>query len=839
MSKICKEALKTTYEELVGIKEALEAVKKYDDSYSEDIRRSITYYKNQWIIGKINTISIDEFYKYKSGIRLAALHAAGIHTIGQLRGRNINELIAIPGIGPESAQKLKQYEQQVYQEIGDQFYVSFAENDKNQLTEYLVKRTYAKINNKENCKKVNVLLNENFNKMKRIEELKKSQTFWNSFLSTKEERTKKEKEILSFCAECKNGYSWQVDSVLAEFSSFINAEKDTCWADFVSDAASYIGYIDVASKGLNILRRKQPDNSGGNNQMAYSSIYKRYSTIDCSVRVIPEELIQEIDKFQIDLDLMNTELRRYQLFGAKYILNQKRVLLGDEMGLGKTVEAIAVITHLMSQMKRKILVICPLSVLINWEREIRKHANVDVVVLYGIDSESKFDWWLDNHSAVGLATYESIQRVNATLIESLDLLVVDEAHNVKNPNATRTQKIISLVDKSEHVLYMTGTPLENKLSEMQFLLSCINPKFKSTMIMGEAVEPEVFKEMIVSTYLRRIREDVLAELPELIEVEDWLEMNSYELEAYKNSLSYGTFMSVRRISWNIDIKDSSKFQRLVEICDEAEREKRRIIVFSFFRDTLSLVSAALQDRCVGVINGSISANVRQEIIDRFSKSPYGSVLVSQVEAGGVGLNIQAASVVVFCEPQYKPSTENQAISRAYRMGQINNVIVHRLLMLDSVDERLMDILNNKSRIFDLYAEESKVGKTDILKNEKAVFKAIVEEERKKYAIKAIPDNQRDSFVDGRNEEQNNGASVVEETIFTQGCYLVGDELEIGKYILYTQDTSKGSFTIYNTLNDYRNKQEREHIEFSGDYYLALRTEGEVITTLNVNMKKSN
>ncbi|MCH3942099.1 MAG: SWF/SNF helicase family protein [Atopobiaceae bacterium] len=143
--------------------------------------------------------------------------------------------------------------------------------------------------------------------------------------------------------------------------------------------------------------------------------------------------------------------------------------------------------------------------------------------------------------------------------------------------------------------------------------------------------------------------------------------------------------------------------------NDAQEEGRLILVFSFFLKTLSEAQNLLGEKCVSVINGGVSDSKRQAIIDGFSKAAPGSTLLCQVTAGGVGLNIQSASVVVFCEPQLKPSTENQAISRAYRMGQVHKVVVHRLLMNDSVDEWITKLIERKAADSERYADNSEMG----------------------------------------------------------------------------------------------------------------------------------
>ena len=137
-----------------------------------------------------------------------------------------------------------------------------------------------------------------------------------------------------------------------------------------------------------------------------------------------------------------------------------------------------------------------------------------------------------------------------------------------------------------------------------------------------------------------------------------------------------------------------------------------------------------------IINGSVAPNTRQEIIDNFEKAPAGSVLPAQVIAGGTGLNIQAASVVILCEPQLKPSTENQAISRAYRMGQSRKVLVYRLLCEKTVDEKIMDMLQKKQEIFDKFADESVAASNEIKDSE---LESLINEESKRLALEGEND----------------------------------------------------------------------------------------------------
>ena len=196
-------------------------------------------------------------------------------------------------------------------------------------------------------------------------------------------------------------------------------------------------------------------------------------------------------------------------------------------------------------------------------------------------------------------------------------------------------------------------------------------------------------------------------------------------------------MDVRRVSWrNPDYFNSSvKVQRLREIVDYATLEERKVIIFSFFLDTLEKVQTIFGQGCVGVINGSVPPAERQKIIDEFDAARPGTVLAAQIQSGGTGLNIQTASVVVICEPQYKPSVESQAISRAYRMGQTRNVLVHRLLCTNTIEERIMQILYEKQEEFNTFADDSAAARKD-MELDNSTINSIMEDEidriRKKY-----------------------------------------------------------------------------------------------------------
>ena len=187
----------------------------------------------------------------------------------------------------------------------------------------------------------------------------------------------------------------------------------------------------------------------------------------------------------------------------------------------------------------------------------------------------------------------------------------------------------------------------------------------------------------------------------------------------------------------------SKLERLLELVDESFESGQKVIVFSYFRSVIEQVVQALGERAIGPITGSVSSTQRQNIVDEFQNSPVPLALVGQIQAAGTGLNIQAASVVILCEPQIKPSLEVQAIARAHRMGQVRKVQVHRLILPESVDEQMLAMLARKQSEFDEYARDSELANsaTDAKgTSEESMAKVIVMDERKRLGIVAKSDD---------------------------------------------------------------------------------------------------
>ena len=456
---------------------------------------------------------------------------------------------------------------------------------------------------------------------------------------------------------------------------------------------------------------------------------------------LPEEIVASIRALKLDLSLVTASVRGYQEFGARFALVQERTILGDEMGLGKTVQAIAAMAHLAVAGERHALVVCPASVLVNWQRELARHSRLTTYRLHGEDRAAAVADWI-REGGVGVTTYGQLYALDIPAKLPISLLVADEAHYLKNPLSQRSLAFQRYLARCPRVLLMSGTPLENRLDEFATLVGYLQPHLLAQIDPAAAlVKAAAFREAIAPVYLRRNQEDVLTELPDLVETDEWVDLTSTDRQVYAAAVRSGNFMAMRQAAWQATEAQPAKLERLVEIVEEATDNGHRVIVFSYFRSVLDRIAAALTRALpavpvFGPLTGSLSAEARQQLVDDFGRSERPGVLVSQIEAGGVGLNIQAASVVVLAEPQIKPSSESQAIARVHRMGQVGTVQVHRILGDDSVDERMLQILQEKDAVFAAYVRDSAVSEAApeaIDVSERNLAARIVAEEQRRLA----------------------------------------------------------------------------------------------------------
>ncbi|WP_153812371.1 DEAD/DEAH box helicase [Streptomyces sp. SUK 48] len=453
---------------------------------------------------------------------------------------------------------------------------------------------------------------------------------------------------------------------------------------------------------------------------------------------LPEEVAERVRTQRLAEEHRRVSLRGYQAFGARFVLAQRKVILGDEMGLGKTIQAIAVLAHLAAEGQSHFMVVCPASVLVNWTREIEARSTLRVMVLHGPDRHEAFADW-KGRGGVAVTTFDALRGFPVPGGGEVGLLVVDEAHCVKNPGAKRSQAVAGWAERCERALFMTGTPMENRVVEFRNLVGMLHRGIADSLGEGDAPAGSVaFRRAVAPVYLRRNQVDVLTELPSLQQSDEWEELSATDEEEYREAVRDGNFMAMRRAAY-MRPQGSAKLDRLREIVREAGENGQKTLVFSNFKDVLGVVRGELAPDTVlfGPLTGGVPAARRQLLVDDFAAAPGPAVLLAQIQAAGVGLNMQAASVVVICEPQIKPTIEHQAVGRAHRMGQVRPVRVYRLLATGGVDERLVKMLAAKTRLFDAYARRSAVAEAtpdavDVSDTELA--RRIVEEEQARLGV---------------------------------------------------------------------------------------------------------
>ena len=672
----------------------------------ENIRNAANRVAARDIMSILKGVPVEELNRGKGGIRVKTLRDCGYETLADIYAAAPSKLEAVKGISAEGAREIKTKLNEYLYESANTVKIKLSADDKNPDSTALVQEISAYILRKDSLRdyyklqetfkpKTDAAENSLINVGNGVRWL-----FYNS--NQKAEVTQAYQYLVRLQ---KSDYAANLKQLSNNIRGNFQVSTNEAWARFESDTVRF----------WNVLEEVCPERVGSSG----------------SVYGLPEDLAHEIQQQPLNLEGLRCELRRYQEWGVKYAIHQQRVLLGDEMGLGKTVQAIAAMVSLRNEGATHFVVVCPASVLSNWCREINKHSDLSVIMVHGSSRSASVSKWIEE-GGVAVTTYETTGAIELDDNFKYNYMVVDEAHYIKNRDAQRTVNVRKLCQKAEKILFMTGTAIENKVDEMISLIEVLNPdvatQIKRMAFMSSAPQ---FREAVAPVYYRRKREDVLTELPDKTETEEWCTLSGEEVQCYEDAVLSKNFAGARRVSWNVDdVSLSSKANRMKELLAEAEAEGRKVIVFSFFLDTIEKVRGMLGDKCVGPINGSVPPQRRQEMVDEFDKAQPGAVLAAQIQSGGTGLNIQSASVIILCEPQFKPSIENQAISRAYRMGQARNVLVYRLLCEDTVDEKIMEMLAEKQAVFDAFADKSTVAEETLELDEKS-FGDIMESEIKR------------------------------------------------------------------------------------------------------------
>ncbi len=445
------------------------------------------------------------------------------------------------------------------------------------------------------------------------------------------------------------------------------------------------------------------------------------------------------------------ELRPYQARGAGWLTFLERWGLGaclaDDMGLGKTIQFIAFLLHLKEQnaLEKPTLLVCPTSVLGNWEREVKKFGSPLQVLMYHGDKRPKGKAF---NQAVGgkdliITSYALIHRDVKTLQSvSWQGIVLDEAQNIKNPEAKQSQAVRQL--EAEFRTALTGTPVENRLQELWSIMDFLNPGYLGPRQFfqrrfaipiekyGDAASLKTLRSLVQPFILRRLKTDrtIIQDLPEKQEITEFCGLSAEQAKLYQKTVeeSLAEIESAEGIQRRgmilallIKLKQicnhpgqflkenslkeagrSAKLIRLDEMLDEALSEGDRALIFTQFAQWGKLLKPHLEQqlgREIFFLYGSTSQKQREEMIDRFQHDPQGPpIMILSLKAGGTGLNLTRANHVFHFDRWWNPAVENQATDRVFRIGQTRNVQVHKFVCTGTLEEKIHDMIESKKAL---------------------------------------------------------------------------------------------------------------------------------------------
>ncbi len=446
------------------------------------------------------------------------------------------------------------------------------------------------------------------------------------------------------------------------------------------------------------------------------------------------------------------ELREYQQKGLDwlYFLHSLRfgACLADDMGLGKTVQVLAFLNRLKSELKNPgesrnaSLLVIPASLISNWANEINRFSPRIKFHIAHPGANPKKNARIEDKKSLDafdlvITTYALAKRYEWLQSYSWNYIILDEAQAIKNPGTKQTRAIKKLT--SQNRIVMTGTPVENRLSDLWSLFDFLNPG-----LLGNAREFKKFSKdlsddrtgysklrRLISPYiLRRLKTDksVISDLPEKIEMKTYAPLSKKQVVLYKNmvegiresiaqtegiqrkGLILSSLMKFKQIcnhpdqylgTGGFEEKDSGKFLRLREICETIYEKREKVLIFTQFKEMTEPLHDLLEnifERKGIIFHGSVPVGKRKKIIEQFQSKSYIPFMVLSLKAGGVGLNLTEANHVIHFDRWWNPAVENQATDRAFRIGQKKNVIVHKFLTKGTVEEKIDMMLEEKSKL---------------------------------------------------------------------------------------------------------------------------------------------
>ena len=414
----------------------------------------------------------------------------------------------------------------------------------------------------------------------------------------------------------------------------------------------------------------------------------------------------------------------HQKEAIQKLVENKKFILADDMGLGKTTSTIIAALEANS---KKVLIICPATLKINWKREIENYSDKSIYIAEGKNFNTDADYVIINYDIIKNFHDPKKKDDSEILKANFDLVIVDEAHYIKNGQAQRTKLINDLVKTVDRLWLLTGTPMTSRPMDYFNLLSLVDsPVSKNWMayairycqgyqfnvggrkvwnITGASNLDEL-RERTAATILRRLKENVL-DLPDKIitpvylrlksknyeevmgEYYDWYDKNPDESKSL--TVQFSKLTKVRQI-----IADE-KISQTIEIAENIIEQDKKVIIFCNFTDSLNKIIEHFGKSAVK-LDGSMSKPERQRSVDEFQDNPKVKVFVGNIKAAGEGITLTSAEAVIMNDLSFLPSDHAQAEDRAYRYGQKNNVLVYYPIFENTIEGVIYDILNNKKQV---------------------------------------------------------------------------------------------------------------------------------------------
>lgn len=406
-------------------------------------------------------------------------------------------------------------------------------------------------------------------------------------------------------------------------------------------------------------------------------------------------------------DGFNGELRPYQEVGYQWLLQMNRLgfgaCLADDMGLGKTVQILAFLEALRAQKpKGRVLLIVPASLLGNWQKEAARFApEISLEILHGAHVPILSDRLEASNAFLTITTYRMAMSIEALENPIWDCIILDEAQAIKNPATKQTRQIKKL--QSRMRIAMTGTPIENDLSNLWSLFDFLNKGLLGSMdeFRRFCRGLEQIDYVALSPKQAVLYRKLLAETREKVEQSNGMQRKGIVLALLLHLKQICNHPDQYLGTEEYSPSQSGKFELLKQLAQTIAEKRERVLVFTQFKELTGHLDDYLAEvfgRRGGVIHGGVPVKERSKIVERFQSESYVPYLVLSVKAGGTGLNLTKANHVIHFDRWWNPSVENQATDRAFRIGQDKNVMVHKFVCKGSVEEKIDALISSKKEL---------------------------------------------------------------------------------------------------------------------------------------------